>query len=135
MCGRYRLTNAERYSDLNDVRLGGNPFSPRFNIAPTQKVFVILDEKPEEFSEVRWGLIPSWAKDRKIASSLINARCETVATKPAFRTAFKKRRRLPQSLAPRKERHEARPARDHRPRTHEAARPALHRPESHARGR
>ena len=94
MCGRYRLTNAEHYCDLNDVRLGGNPFPPRFNIAPTQKIMVVLDENPKELSEVRWGLIPSWAKDRKIASSLINARCETVATKPAFRTAFKKRRCL-----------------------------------------
>jgi putative SOS response-associated peptidase YedK len=94
MCGRYRLTNAERYSDLNDVRLGGTEIPARFNIAPTQTVFVILDESPKEFSPVKWGLIPSWAKDRKIASSLINARCETVATKPAFRAAFKKRRCL-----------------------------------------
>ena len=94
MCGRYRLTNAERYGDFNDIRLGGRDIPARFNIAPTQKVLVVLDESPKEFSEVRWGLIPSWAKDRKIASSLINARCETVATKPAFRTAFKKRRCL-----------------------------------------
>jgi putative SOS response-associated peptidase YedK len=94
MCGRYRLTNAERYGEFNDVRLGGREIPARFNIAPTQAVFVVLDEKPKEFSEVRWGLIPSWAKDRKIASSLINARCETVATKPAFRSAFKKRRCL-----------------------------------------
>jgi len=94
MCGRYRLTNAEHYCDLNEVRLGGNPFPPRFNIAPTQKILVVLDDRPHEISEVRWGLIPSWPKDRKIASSLINARCETVAVKPAFRTAFKKRRCL-----------------------------------------
>jgi putative SOS response-associated peptidase YedK len=94
MCGRYRLTNAERYGDFNDVRLGGTEIPARFNIAPTQTVFVILDESPKQFSPVKWGLIPSWAKDRKIASSLINARCETVATKPAFRTAFKKRRCL-----------------------------------------
>jgi len=94
MCGRYRLTNAERYADLNDVRLGGEDIPARFNISPTQTVFVILDEKPKEFVPVKWGLIPTWAKDRKIASSLINARCETVAVKPAFRTAFKKRRCL-----------------------------------------
>jgi putative SOS response-associated peptidase YedK len=79
---------------MNDVRLGGTEIPARFNVAPTQTVFVILDEKPAEFSEVRWGLIPTWAKDKKIASSLINARCETVAVKPAFRTAFKKRRCL-----------------------------------------
>lgn len=93
MCGRYRLTNPERYGELNDVRLGGG-IPRRFNISPTQKVLVVLDESPHESTEVRWGLIPSWASDRKIASSLINARCETVATKPAFRTAFKKRRCL-----------------------------------------
>jgi hypothetical protein len=57
-------------------------------------VFVVLDESPKEFSRVKWGLIPSWAKDKRIASSLINARSETVATKSAFRTAFKKRRCL-----------------------------------------
>lgn len=94
MCGRYRLTKAELYAEMNDVRLGGGALPPRFNIAPTQKVFVLLDENPGEFTEVRWGLIPTWAKDKKIASSLINARCETVAVKPAFRTAFKKRRCL-----------------------------------------
>jgi len=94
MCGRYRLTNADEYGELNDVRLGGGPLPARYNIAPTQTVFVVLDESPHEFTPVRWGLIPSWAKDKKIASSLINARYETVAEKPAFRTAFKKRRCL-----------------------------------------
>ena len=49
MCGRYRLTNAERYADLNDVRLGGQEIPARFNIAPTQTVFVVLDESPKEF--------------------------------------------------------------------------------------
>ena len=94
MCGRYRLTNAERYADLNDVRLGGQDIPARFNIAPTQTVLVVLDESPKELTPVKWGLIPSWARDKKIASSLINARSETVSTKPAFRTAFKKRRCL-----------------------------------------
>jgi putative SOS response-associated peptidase YedK len=97
MCGRYRLTKAELYAELNDVRLGGGALPPRFNIAPTQRVFTVLDESPGEFTEVRWGLIPSWAKDKKIASSTINARCETVAEKPAFRTAFKNRRCLVQA--------------------------------------
>jgi len=53
MCGRYRLTNAERYADLNDVRLGGQDILARFNIAPTQTVFVVLDESPKEFSPVK----------------------------------------------------------------------------------
>jgi putative SOS response-associated peptidase YedK len=95
MCGRYRLIGYESYGELNDVRISPR-FTPsvRYNVAPTQRVAVVLDESPNEFSEVRWGLIPSWAKDAKIASSLINARCETVATKPAFRSAFKRRRCL-----------------------------------------
>ncbi len=76
---------------MNDVRLPLR-LLPRWNIAPTQNVAVVLDETPDMLSEVRWGLIPSWAKDRKIASSLINARAETVATKPSFRSAYKRRR-------------------------------------------
>jgi len=94
MCGRYRLTQAELFAELNDIRLGGKPFPKRYNIAPTQRVAVVYDEAPDTLGEARWGLVPSWAKDTKIASSLINARCETVATKPAFRAAWKKRRCL-----------------------------------------
>ncbi len=94
MCGRFRITNAEKFAELNDVRLGGNLFSKRYNVSPTQRVFIVLDESPHEFSELRWGLIPVWAKDTKIAAQCINARCETVDVKPAFRTAFKKRRCL-----------------------------------------
>lgn len=67
---------------------------PRFNIAPTQTVAVILDEEPAALTTVRWGLIPAWSKDKKIGATLINARGETVAEKPSFRTAFKKRRCL-----------------------------------------
>lgn len=90
MCGRYRLIGYESYGELNDVHISPR-FTPsvRYNIAPTQRVAVVLDVVPDEFSEVRWGLIPFWAKDAKIASSLINARAETVASKPAFRDAFK----------------------------------------------
>lgn len=70
-------------------------FSPRYNIAPTQSVAVIRrTDAGNELSMLRWGLIPSWAKDVKIGASLINARGETVATKPAFRSAFKRRRCL-----------------------------------------
>jgi putative SOS response-associated peptidase YedK len=70
--------------------------SPRFNIAPTQMVPVVrLNPKGNrELLPLRWGLIPSWAKDTKIGSSLINARAAGVATKPSFRSAFKRRRCL-----------------------------------------
>lgn len=93
MCGRYLLAEPKRFAEFSHVRLGGH-FLPRFNIAPTQNVAVVLDETPDVLSEVRWGLIPVWAKDRKIASSLINARAETVATKPPFHSAYKRRRCL-----------------------------------------
>lgn len=69
----------------------------RYNIAPTQEVVIarkLKEDSPRELAIVRWGLIPSWAKDGKIASTLINARSETIAEKPSFRTAFKKRRCL-----------------------------------------
>ena len=75
---------------MSEVRLAWNP-KPRFNIAPTQSVPVILNESPDELTELYWGLVPFWAKDMKIGSSLINARAETVATKPAFRDAYKRR--------------------------------------------
>jgi putative SOS response-associated peptidase YedK len=70
---------------------------PRYNIAPTQLVAAVrptADAGRREVVPLKWGLIPSWAKDPKIASSLINARGETVATKPSFRSAFKRRRCL-----------------------------------------
>jgi putative SOS response-associated peptidase YedK len=67
-------------------------FDPRYNIAPTQDVLAI--RHPRQLVALRWGLIPSWAKDAKIASSAINSRGDTIAEKPAFRAAFKKRRCL-----------------------------------------
>jgi putative SOS response-associated peptidase YedK len=93
MCGRYRLTQAERFAEMSQVRLAWNP-KPRYNIAPTQSVPVLLDESPDELTELRWGLVPFWSKDMKIGSSLINARAETVRSKPAFRDAYQKRRCL-----------------------------------------
>jgi len=68
--------------------------TPRYNIAPTQLVAVVYDESPRTLSAARWGLIPAWARDAKIASRLINARAETLTEKPAFRTLFRKRRCL-----------------------------------------
>jgi putative SOS response-associated peptidase YedK len=70
---------------------------PRYNIAPTQQVPAVratADALGRELISLKWGLIPSWSKDPKIANSLINARAESVAEKPAFRSAFKRRRCL-----------------------------------------
>ena len=93
MCGRYTLRTplnvlAEQFLfDLGDAQA-----VPRYNIAPTTAVLAVRHLR--ELAMFRWGLIPSWAKDAKIAYSTINARADTVATKPAFRAAYKKRRCL-----------------------------------------
>ena len=97
MCGRYRLTAKERY--LRDhFGLEQDPsWAPRWNIAPTQLVPVIRQKSAgsgRTFDLVRWGLIPSWAKDPSIATKTINAMSETVADKPAFRDALRLRRCL-----------------------------------------
>jgi putative SOS response-associated peptidase YedK len=69
-------------------------YTPRFNVAPTQPVAVLADAESKKAEWMRWGLIPSWAKDESIGSRLINARSETLLEKPSFRNAFNKRRCL-----------------------------------------
>lgn len=95
MCGRYTLTaDAESIQlafDLDDV---SGWEQPRYNIAPSQMVPVITNRNPKALTFVKWGLVPSWAKDPAIGNRMINARSETVAEKPSFRTAFKRRRCL-----------------------------------------
>lgn len=97
MCGRYTLTPAidELLESLGLPGLPGN-LLPRFNVAPTQMVPALrLDSDGSLRLELfRWGLIPFWAKDKSIGNRMINARGETVAEKPAFRAAFRRRRCL-----------------------------------------
>jgi len=71
-------------------------FEPRYNIAPTQDVLVVRERErgEREAAMLRWGLVPSWAKELQAGAPLINARAETVAEKPAFRTALRRRRCL-----------------------------------------
>ena len=95
MCGRYTLTSApEAIRAL--FRYDEQPnFPPRFNVAPTQPIAIVrLHEGKRQFALVRWGLLPSWVKDPKAFSLLINARGESVTDKPAFRNAMKRRRCL-----------------------------------------
>jgi putative SOS response-associated peptidase YedK len=66
--------------------------TPRYNIAPTQTVIVVNDTGDRQLVPMRWGLIPSWAKDPSIGNRMINARAESIAEKPAFRAALKRRR-------------------------------------------
>jgi putative SOS response-associated peptidase YedK len=97
MCGRYRLSRrkqliAEYFETDNEV-----DWEPRYNIAHSQQVGIIRQDpsRPERrFSLARWGLIPSWAGDASVGSKTINARSETVVSKPAFRDAFSSRRCL-----------------------------------------
>ena len=97
MCGRYSLTlPIDALRDLFQVDALPN-LPPRYNIAPTQDVLAVRtapDGGGRSFTAFRWGLIPSWAKDPAIGSRMINARAETVAEKPAFRAAFRRRRCL-----------------------------------------
>jgi putative SOS response-associated peptidase YedK len=100
MCGRFTLT----YSDPDQLApVLGVPveefseagYTPRFNIAPLQLHFVLREDEGERhLLHARWGLVNSWAKDNSHASRQINARAETLAERPAFRTAFKRRRCL-----------------------------------------
>jgi putative SOS response-associated peptidase YedK len=98
MCGRYRLSRRKQIvEEYFDSVSGEEDWAPRFNIAPTQAVPVIRQNPKEpirELSLVRWGLIPSWAKDPSVGATMINARSETASTKPAFRDALKSRRCL-----------------------------------------
>jgi len=95
MCGRFTLRApasvvAEQFQ-LFDLE----PLEPRFNIAPTQPVAVVrFGPGTRQLVWLQWGLVPSWARDASIGSRLINARAESVADKPAFRTAFRRRRCL-----------------------------------------
>lgn len=97
MCGRYSQTQSAE-TIAGAFQLEAIPdLTPRYNIAPTQKVSVVLaaPEQPgRQHDLLRWGLIPSWARDITMGSRLINARAETVAEKPSFRAAFKRRRCL-----------------------------------------
>src|SRR5271154_920522 len=95
MCGRYTLTaDLKKVADRFGAPLppASATYNPRFNIAPTQAVIVVGDDGKRYMKRMRWGLIPSWAKDPSIGNRMINARVETLAEKPAFRAALKKRR-------------------------------------------
>ncbi len=96
MCGRFSQTQSA--ATLAEVfALAQVPdLPPRYNFAPTQAVPAVLQTDPSlrQFKTLRWGLIPAWAKDIAIGARLINARAETVAEKPSFRSAFAQRRCL-----------------------------------------
>ncbi len=96
MCGRYAFFSAhEAIARLFGV-VGAGAIEPRFNIAPTQFVPVVRTDHAgiRRLATLYWGLVPFWAKQRGIGARMINARAETLAEKPAFRAAYRKRRCL-----------------------------------------
>ncbi len=96
MCGRYALAASKgKLAEKFDLSGELPDLTPNYNVAPTQSVATILGDGEERWLELmRWGLIPSWADDPGIGARMINARSETAAEKPSFRSAFKKRRCL-----------------------------------------
>jgi len=96
MCGRFALFSSVQaikkyYNYLNEVQ----DWKANFNIAPSQKIPVIINKNGEKNLEFfHWGLIPFWAKDKKIGYKMINTRAETISEKPSFKYAFQKRRCL-----------------------------------------
>jgi putative SOS response-associated peptidase YedK len=95
MCGRFVITSPP--AALRQIfRYVEQPnFPPRYNVAPTQPIpVVILDNGARHFRLMRWGLLPAWVKDPRSFTLLINARSETVLTKPAFKNAIRRRRCL-----------------------------------------
>jgi len=94
MCGRYAFYSpaeaVKRTFSLDDFPV----LEPRYNIAPTQAVPVLRELRPgqREVAMLHWGLIPSWAKEPSVGNRMINARAETLAERPAYRVAFRRRR-------------------------------------------
>ncbi len=96
MCGRFAFYSPSEATAALFGATGSWPVEARYNIAPTQFVAAIRndDDDGRELVMLRWGLVPFWAKDPSIGNRMINARAETVAEKPAFRAAFRRRRCL-----------------------------------------
>jgi putative SOS response-associated peptidase YedK len=112
MCGRYVARRSDpEIANIYGGTVIGDPPGPSYNVAPTQSVRVVIDRAPatngagettdhhhgqdavqRQLRTVKWGLLPSWAKDRKIANRLVNARSESITDKPAFKRAAARRR-------------------------------------------
>ncbi len=99
MCGRFVSTAgpdriAAYFDDVLPTEAAAEPLGDNYNVAPTQDVLAVVanGDGTARVDAYHWGLIPSWAKDRKIASRMINARAETLAEKPAFKSLFAKKR-------------------------------------------
>ena len=101
MCGRYVMSKAtsDLPSHFEAKEVEGSPPGPSWNVAPTQNVPIVAERLEEGTLDRRlliakWGLVPSWSKDSKVGSKLINARSESILEKPSFRSAAVKRRAI-----------------------------------------
>jgi putative SOS response-associated peptidase YedK len=104
VCGRYASTSSrlDLVAAFDATETVGEELAASYNVAPTQTVNVVLERAPRDEpgadpvrilnSQVKWGLVPSWARDQKIGSRMINARSETITQKPAFKAAASRRR-------------------------------------------
>ena len=94
MCGRYSLVPTENIAARFDIQQEQLSLQPRYNVAPSQTMPVVVRNSPNRLVEMQWGLIPSWAKEPRVQFSTINARAESIAKSPVFRGPFKSRRCL-----------------------------------------
>lgn len=96
MCGRFTLTTwLEEIMERFLLETADFDYTPRYNAAPGQWIPAIVEHGGQRrIGQLRWGLVPSWAKDEKIGYSMLNAKAETLADKPSFRTAYARRRCL-----------------------------------------
>jgi len=95
MCCRYVIAvTAKRLSEKFNAALKESLFTQTYNAAPGQNLPVITQEEPDKIQLFKWGLLPHWAKDEKIANKLLNARAETILEKPSFKNSFKHARCL-----------------------------------------
>jgi putative SOS response-associated peptidase YedK len=87
MCGRFSnaAKKAEIEKEFKISLYNSNTEKPRYNVAPGHEIDTVLDQEGERvLTQLKWGLVPSWAKDTKVGDGMINARAETVSIKPSF---------------------------------------------------
>ena len=94
MCGRYSFVPTESIGARFDIQQAQLTLLPRYNVAPSQSMPVVVRNSPNRLVEMQWGLIPSWSKEPRAQFSTINARAETITKSPVFRGPFKSRRCL-----------------------------------------
>lgn len=97
VCGRFvSSSSAARIAEFFGASFDSEPIAPSYNVAPTNEVYAVVADSggDRHLTTYRWGLVPSWAKDVKVGAKMINARGETLADKPAFKSLFRKHRLL-----------------------------------------